>query len=656
MLNTVENRMMAKILFREWFPQAYIDYHHTGNYGARYNIPPMANPADPDVDPIIWAEQQLYGGAMMMKLEQAGKTGIENYLTYTGEFRPTYTQVSIYHGICGMVTESASVKLATPMYIQFHQLQPAGKMRPEYRTQVNFPHPWPGGWWHLRDIVEQQKISALAALEVAAKYREVILRNLYLKSKRGAEKGKSESPYAFIFPPYQHDTLSTLKYLQTLLDLGIKIHKAEDKFTVGHDTYPSGSHIIFSSQIARPYLLATLRQSTYHESPWVKTPEGVPIRRDLPGYNLAEFIGLNVSEAASLFEVTVSEVETIVFPDSSIEGISKHGYILDGRANESFKAVNRLLKKNFRVYRVEEEVKVGEMMLSIGAFYFPAQEGLDDVVNEEAKTLHLTFYAPQSDPDIRMREIKPLRIAVYQRYYGGNMDEGWTRWLLENYEFDYTSVMDEEIKKGIEGNYDILIFPSDPTPMITGDGLEEYYERRGRGFPLYPPEYLSGIGKDGVDKVKEFIDAGGTVLTLNEASNFAIEGLNLPIINVIKNLKPTEFSCMGSTLNVDIDRDSRLAWGIQENCYVVFYGSPVFALKTIRGAGANNENYRVVASYPDEKILQSGWLNGETHLSRKAALIDAKLGNGRIVLYGFPPQLRGQTHATFKFLFNALYT
>lgn len=253
-----------------------------------------------------------------------------------------------------------------------------------------------------------------------------------------------------------------------------------------------------------------------------------------------------------------------------------------------------------------------------------------------------------------MREIKPQRIAVYQRYYGGNMDEGWTRWLLENYEFDYTSVMDEEIKKGIKDNYDILIFPSDPTPMITGEGLEGYYEGRGSGFPLYPPEYLSGIGKDGIEKVKEFISAGGIVLTLNEASNFAIEEFNLPIKNVVKDLKPTEFSCMGSTLNVDIDRDSWLASGIQENCCIVFYGSPVFAIKPIRGASANNEKYRVVASYPDENILQSGWLLGETHISRKGALIDAQFGNGRIVLYGFPPQLRGQTHSTFKFLFNAL--
>jgi len=653
LMNMPETKMLARLLFEEWFPLAYIDFHHYGGYGGRYYIPPFANPTDPDVDPLLWTEQQLYGGAMIMRLEQAGKAGVENYAGFTAEFNAAYTRVCTWHGICGMLTESASAKIATPMYVDFHQLQPARRGRPEYRTHVNFPHPWPGGWWRLRDIVEQQKISAMAALEVAANYREGLLRNLRIKALRGGEKGRTEPPYALVFPPHQHDPLTTLKLLDALRKLGVKIHRAEEDFTVQGATYPEGSHIVFLSQITRPYILSTMRDQVYHENPWAKSPEGVPLSlQDIAGYNLAAMMGANVVEAGKPFHVKSKIVDEIRFPDPPVRAGSGHGYVLDGRLNDSFRAVNGLLKRGIGVHRVEEEVADGGTTLPAGAFYISEDEGVAEALSKEAEAHRVEFHPLARPPEFQKQEVRPLRIAVYQRYYGGNIDEGWTRWLLEQYGFEYTTVKDDEVKGGLGDKYDVLILPGDPTPVITGEKLEEYFEKRFKGMmapPKFPPEYVSGIGEEGVKKLKEFVKNGGTLLLLNEASEFAIDALKLPIINTVKDLKPNDFHCPGSLLRVEIDGSSPLAYGVDE-CPILFWGGPAFMVKPVE----NSEDYRIVVRYPEENMLRCGWLIGEKYLSRKAALIDARLGKGRVVLYGFRTHFRCQTHATYKFLFNAL--
>ena len=654
LLNMVETRMMAKVLFEEWFPVAFIDYHHYGSYGGRYYIPPFVNPTDPNVDPLIWTEQQLYGGAMINRLEQEGCIGVENYAGFTAEFNSTYTRVCGWHGICGMLTESASAKLATPLYIHYHQLQPARRGRPEYRSHVNFPHPWPGGWWRLRNIVDQQKVSALAALELVANYRETFLRNLRMKAERGIEKGETEPPYALVFPPNQWDPLTAGKLFEALKRNGVKIHRAEDGFAVDGVSYPAGSHIVYFNQITRPFLLSLLMDKLYRDNPWARNTEGTPLGlQDLAGYNLAAMMGVDVIEVEKPFDVNKTRVEELEYETEPVTE-SKHGYILDGRQNDSFKAANSLLKGEIKVYRVVEEATVGGETMPVGAFYIPDKKGAKDALEAQIKEVYLKVYSLEAAPGFERREVQPLKVAMYQRYWGGNMDEGWTRWILEQYGFDYSTVKDEEIKGGLEGKYDVLIFPGDPDEVIKGDKIEEYYEKRYKGLitvPKFPPEYRSGIGEEGAEKVKEFVENGGTLLLLNESCGFGMETLKLPMMNTVKDLKPDEFFCPGSLLKAQINPRSPLAYGVEEGTPVLFWDSPAMAVKPHE----NNQDFEVVVRYQDENILQSGWLIGEKNLGRKAALVDVKMGKGRVVLYGFRSQFRAQTHATFKFLFNALY-
>jgi hypothetical protein len=243
--------------------------------------------------------------------------------------------------------------------------------------------------------------------------------------------------------------------------------------------------------------------------------------------------------------------------------------------------------------------------------------------------------------------VKKPRIGMYQRYYGGNMDEGWTRFLLEMFAFPYTSLMDAEIKKGnLKARYDTIILPQDSPEIIMGEIPPRYR----RFISAVPPDYRSGIGNDGVNALKEFVKNGGTLVALGEASNFAIEKFGLGVRDDLANLDSKEFFCPGSTLKVHFDNTHPLAYGMPQEGCVVFYSSLVFSVT----ASQNSEQYETVARYQDKDILQSGWLIGEDHLVGMPAMIDVEYGKGRVVLIGFRTQHRCQTHGTFKLLFNAM--
>ena len=651
--NMVESKMVSKVLYLEWSPQAYIDFHHMGSYGARFYIAPFANPIDDKVDPLIWTEQELYGGLTHVMLEQEGKYGIESTATYPGEFMPTFNYVPCWHNICGMLTESASAKLATPLYIHYHQLRGSRRGRPEYRAQMGFPHPWEGGWWKLRDIVEQQKISAYGTLEAASKFRPMILRNMHSKASNAIRKGTEEAPYAFIIKPDQHDDLVQYKLMKTLMDMGVEVSRSQREFVADGVVYPRGTCAVFAGQHCRPYVVSLLKRTYYHLGPFSKYDDGTPVvPYDLSTYTIAEFMGIRMHEVEKPFEGSFEVLSSIRYPRGDVAEDAANGWLMDGKINEGFLAVNRLLRRGYAVQRISEAVEVNGKTMGPGSFYIPKAEGIEAEIDKLSKRCHVQFVtAPAA---LKAKTIKMLRVGMYQRYYGGNADEGWTRWLLEQYRFRYKTIMDKDIQRGkLRGKYDVIILPSDAKELIMGKNIEGYYEKRwGGGFtmPNYPEEYLSGLGKEGVEKLKEFVEDGGTLLCLGESSNFAIEEFKLPVKNVLKDVKNTDFVCPGSTLHVDVNSDHPLAWGIQEDLMIIFRHHPAFEVKP----RVNNEDYKVVLSYPERHIMESGWLTGEKYLSRKAALVEAKMGKGKVVLYGFQPQMRAQPDATFKLFFNAL--
>jgi hypothetical protein len=213
--------------------------------------------------------------------------------------------------------------------------------------------------------------------------------------------------------------------------------------------------------------------------------------------------------------------------------------------------------------------------------------------------------------------------------------------------FPYTSLMDDEIKKGnLNAKYDTIILPQDSTGMIMGEVPPRYR----RYISAVPAEYRSGIGNEGLAALKGFVQNGGTLVTLGEASSFAIEKFGLGVRNVVANLDSKEFFCPGSTLKVTFDNSHPLAYGMPSEGFVVFYSSEAFAITT----SSNSESYESVVRYKGKDILQSGWLIGEDHIADMPAMVNVKHGNGQVVLIGFRTQNRCQTHGTFKLLFNTM--
>jgi Zinc carboxypeptidase len=648
----VESQYAAKVLFRDWIPQAYIDHHQMGAYGARLYVPPYAEPIRPGADPLVWREMSWYGAHIAYKEEEANRSGIVNAAIYSGWGHFGFHWITPFHNIAGMLTESASARLATPLFLHPDQLQGGSRGLPEYEPQTTFPNPWPGGWWRVRDIVEQQKIAAWAALDIAARNRETVLWNAYLKAKRQTERGAQGTPAAYIIPAAQHDPLTMTRMVNKLLVQGLEIHQARADFTAGGMVFGAGSYVVSMAQPKMGVARYLLGRTLYPDNTYTRDREGNPIRPyDMATDTMFEFMGVRVEPVDEPVKTDLVKVTAAIEPAGNVTA-GPGGYVLDGRLNDAFRAVNMLLDKGIAVRRVNRS---GDPALRGGDFIVGA--GSAAVVADVAKRTGVDFGPVKSEPRDGIHDLKRRRIGMYQRYGGGNMDEGWTRWVLEQWGFPYTSVMDKEIKAGgLEAKYDVIILPADSVAAMTGERPEGTAAGRGRGGfggppANVPPEYRSGFGKEGSDALKAFVQKGGTLVTFGEAGALPIERFGLPLRNVVADRKPVEFWCPGSTLNVRVNNPHPLAYGMPLQALVAFLaGSQAYEIVPTE----RNEEIETVVTFVDRDILESGWLLGEPVIAKKAAMVSVKHGRGRVVLIGFRPQHRAQTQGTFKLVFNAL--
>jgi hypothetical protein len=315
-------------------------------------------------------------------------------------------------------------------------------------------------------------------------------------------------------------------------------------------------------------------------------------------------------------------------------------FVIDGRLNASFKAVNLLLNEGVSVSRVDEPaagMRRGDFIVSA-----------DPTLGAIADHTGVSFNALASTPDSGTHEVDRKRVAMYQRYRGGSMDEGWTRFVLEQFEFPYTTLHDEDITRGrLASRYDVIILPHDSPAMISG---EDEDVPPGRSPQVYPPQYMSGLGEEGADALQKFVTDGGTVVALGDASGYAIDTFELRVRDLVEDVSSKEFWSPGSTLKVHFDNSNPLGYGMPDDGLVLYWSNAVFEILPSRA----NDSYATVARYVERDVLQSGWLIGEQHLANKSAMVAAQIGDGQVILYGFRPQHRAQTHGTFKLFFNAL--
>jgi Zinc carboxypeptidase len=233
-------------------------------------------------------------------------------------------------------------------------------------------------------------------------------------------------------------------------------------------------------------------------------------------------------------------------------------------------------------------------------------------------------------------------------------DEGWTRWILDSKQIPFGALGDKELRagvtvykpsRGVTGKYYTILFPDQSARTL----LEGY--RAG----AMPPELTGGLGAEGVKHLREFVETGGTLIFFNRASNFAIEQFKLPLRNVVAGLPRTDYYVPGSILRIELDTSHPLSKGMPKETIAWAEDSPVFEVTKDANASVPASNVKIVASYPaDKDPLLSGWLLGGNLIKGKAALVEVKMGKGSIILFGFRPQYRAQSIATYPLVFNAL--
>jgi hypothetical protein len=641
MQNTVESRHGAEILFREWVPQAYVDHHQMGPFGARMYVPPYAEPIRPEGDPLVWREMSWYGAQIAYGLEEEGRQGIVNAAIYSGWGHFGFHWITPFHNIAGMLTESASARLATPLYVAREQLT-GSRQLPEYAMQTTFPNPWEGGWWTVRDIVINQKIATFELLEMASKNRETILRNAWLKASRQVQRGREGETKAYIVPADQHDPLTMEKMVERLLLQGIEVRRAPAGFTHEGRVYGAGTYVVSTAQPKRGVVRWLLGRTFYPQNSYTRNADGSPIRPyDMSGDVLAEFMGVTVHPARTTVdaELTVLDGLDIGTPGEVMAG--SRGYRVAGTANDAFLAMNVLWDEGVTVRRFARDMGLFEA----GDFWIPeADAGLIARVAQETG-VDFTAMSLGSADDRSAPEVQRARIGMYQAY-GGNMDEGWTRFLLEDFGFPYVTLTADDVAGGDLGRrFDVIILPEDDLAAMRGDGVDA---------SQVPPGYRDGFGGEGVAALEAFVRGGGTLVTLGGSAELPIETFDgFPVINILDGVPNTEFWARGATLRVGVDTDHPLGWGMPEEALVVFFPFADRTAFEVRGFGTSQRAHKV-AVYPNRDLLQSGQLDGESVIANRSALLDVEHGEGRVVLIGFRTQHRAQTHGTFKFLFNAL--
>ena len=640
MLTQKESQAVNDVLYHRWFPQIFLDEHQMGSTGPRMFVPPQADPLAPEVNSLIFRQADLLGTLMSMRLEEGGKLGVGSNMIFDSYWPGGTRNTAWWKNVTGLLTEVASADVATPVYVEPGELRGGVKGLPEYKRQSNFPSPWPGGWWRLRDIVEYELIATRAFLESGARYRESLLTNVYRMARTATERGMKEAPYAFLIPPDQRDPVSAALLVELLLRHGVRIERAQSAFTVGRAAYPAGTYVIPAAQPYREFLLTMLRKQRYPEIvPFPGGPVFPPY--DVTAWSLPLSMGVDVLEAEAPVPATASRqpIDAPAWPGGTVAR-GAGGYLISHAADSAVTLQNRLLAQGKKVYWLKQG----------GDLYVPAGEVTPEALSKLSAELHVPVTPVAQAPTGPAYRVKPIRVGLYKPWVA-SIDEGWTRFLLERYGFNFVNLSNDPLKDGtFQNKVDVVLLPS-VEPAILDKGEPGSAEARRLWEPL-PPPYAGGIGEGGA-KLKKWVEDGGTLVALDASTEYVIDLFGLPVRNVLDRVPEEQFHVPGSMLRILMDTTHPLSYGMSAEEVAYFADSPAFQTSPPDARISR----RVVATYPEnaQDILVSGYLKGGDKLEKKAAVVEYQVGKGRIVLIGFRPQHRAQPHRTFKLLWNALY-
>src|SRR5262245_41821803 len=448
MMNLAENRNLAKFLYSSWHPQVFLTMHQMEENGPRFFVPPNTDPIDLNYDPLIWRSAALLGDAMAMELQRDGKTGVLSNAKYDYYWPGFEDSAPLGHNTVCLLTEVASVDIASPITVTANELRAGFKGLSDYRPQINFPQPWPGGRWTLRDIVDYDLSAVRGLLFATAAYREQLVQNFYDMGRRAVEAGQRGGPYAFIIPPEQHDPYKNAKLENLLIEGAIEIHRALEPFSADGEPYPAGTDIIFLAQPYRAYVKTLLERQSY---PGRRASATGPAERpyDVAGWTLPKQMGVNVLAIERSFESpTTTRLTSVMIAPANVWGERKPGYwVIEAHGNGGAVAINRLVAAGAAPSWTPIPIDAGGFHYEAGSIVVPYLKSAETTVAAIARELGLRVDGVKGKAPQNLRPIARARVALYKPWTE-NIDEGWTRWLLDQYEFKYVTITDADIRGG----------------------------------------------------------------------------------------------------------------------------------------------------------------------------------------------------------------
>ncbi len=654
MYNLAESRHVARVLYREWFPEIVFDQHQMGSSGPRIFLPPYEDPVNPNVPAPLTALVNLLGKYVVSDLHEAGFKGVATGTVFNAFFEGTMSKTPLWHNRIGILSEAASVQLATPLWFPKGSVQGFGSELPENKPQTNHLDPWEGGWWRLRDIIEYEKAATWSILEFATTFKSKIKTNFYDLNRKAIADGKSETPHGFFVPTDQHDPNAAAALVNRLLIAGVKVEQTTQEILLSGRTVPAGSYYVPLAQSARGYVKDLLEKQRY---PDLKQYPGGPPKQpyDMTAWSLplqmgVEVIGQTTPLVVKSRVVDTALVDLSVARRASPSGTGSHWFI-ERRYNNSFAVANALLKRGVPVFESVDTAMAESGPVPPGTFAVPAGA----LAAADANALALEWGVPIRSGDFldkNLSKVARARIGIYQPWMT-SMDEGWTRLVMDEAGVEYSILHNADFnskKADLGKKYDVIILPDMGTnPIVTGkSGDDTSRSEPILGTPERPEEFRGGIGDDGIAAIKTFVRGGGTLVTLGESSRFAIDKLRLPARDELKGVSNTAFFAPGTILGITVDTENPLAFGMPTIADAYVTDGQAFRLLPY------TLESRIVASYFEEGVLRSGWLVGEEKIRGKIAMAEVPVEKGRVVMYGFRVQHRAQTHGTFKLFLNAL--
>ena len=571
MLTQNETQIVSRLLYKEWFPTIYWDVHQQGSTGERMFVPPYRDPLSPNLDPRIITAIDAIGSRALMDLTANGFTGISTGVSYDMWWNGGNRNVPVRHNIVGILTEAASVDLASPIFLGRSDLR-APRGLGEYAPSNRFPDPWPGGWWRLSDIINYEMGFAESLFGSVTREPQTWTGNAVAAAQNAMKAAEDSAPVAWIIPSDNRDPAAVRRLADVLLQTGVELHVSTGDIEADGRTYPAGSIVIQRDQPYANHVKDLFDVQRY--------PDGDP-PYDVAGWTLPMLLGVRRVEVMNpLGEVELSMVETA-------EG-------------------------------------------AIDAF-----EGSDDKF-ANSDTWREMFVTDKE---------KLPRVGVYDPWTG-SMDEGWMRWVLDDYGVPFVTVRNEQLRAGNVNDFvDVLIIPD-----ISGRQLDD-----GRSPGTIPEKFARGLSPEGAIAIEEFVRVGGTLITFDSASDWAIDLFGLPLVDTTG--EDNQFSCPGSVLRgIPTDRGV-FTEGLPPSVPLFFSGSSAYREMTAKEreeADRNEADVRVLLKYAPQRLLLSGWIRKPEAIAGDAAWVRTDVGEGQIHLFGFRPQYRGWSQSTFGLVFRAM--